>query len=136
MNKDSIQDFLNPKASLTIASMTAVVVTIATVLSQDFHINVAYVALGLSLFLSALQTFNSESVKGIVQKISYTLLTGLIIFAGARGGNLTLSNISEPQQVVAAAPLLPIEAPINREMKVEPDQIQLDVQQAPIFKKW
>ena len=38
MNKN-IEDFLNPKASLTIASMTAVVVTVSAIISRDFNIN-------------------------------------------------------------------------------------------------
>lgn len=160
---NTIQDFVNPKATLTLGGMSAIVITVATIINKDFHIDVAYVALGLSMLLAALQVSSATDVKGAFRKIAYTFLTGLIIFASARGGSTTLSRIEEARapaamggpepiaysmelpppavdyDMVAEEPFEPIGgsapmAPMDTEIEHE---VSMAVQaQMPVFKAW
>jgi hypothetical protein len=94
---ESLKEFLNPKAALTIGGSAAMVIAFTTTLCGAFQLPAATVALMLSGVFAAVQLVYAK--EKLIAKILYWAICTLIIFHTARGGNSTLGDATASPSV-------------------------------------
>lgn len=91
-NGSQLQDFMNPKAAMTVGAASAMVIAFTTSLAISFGWPQPVIALALSGLFAFLQVSAAKDVGNALQRGAYFVIITLVIFSAARGGNSTLSD--------------------------------------------
>jgi hypothetical protein len=111
-----LQDFMNPKSSLTLGAASAMVIAFTTTLALSFHWPQPAVALSLSALFAFLQVSAATDLGPIVNRFGYFVVITLVIFNAARGGTSTLSD---GEAAIRAAPPVPAVSLVSAAYAIE-----------------